>query len=74
MQYSHKFKDETLDFNKIWVFFFLEVAPSHASGPPEEHTFSLSSTLSYWVPHLNQRTKKMITVTIFSILLKTVHN
>lgn len=53
--------------------FFLEVALSHASGPTEEHTFSLSFTL-HWVPHQNHRTKKMIQVTIFLIILKTEYN
>ena len=40
-----KKKDETLDFNEICGFFPLEAAPSYASGPLEEYTFSLSSSL-----------------------------
>lgn len=50
-----------------------EVAPSYALRPPEKQTLS-PPVFHNWVPHLNHRTKKIIGGTIFSILLKTVHN
>lgn len=72
MQYSHKFKDETLDINEICEFFFWKLLPAMLLDLLK-NIHSLS-TLLQWVPHLNHRTEKRIRVTVFSILIKSVNN